>query len=258
MIALFGALGLVLLIFALTAAIRGSRRRAAEFETALHEVLRQRLGGDLVITEQRLSLVSGGDSLLRTRLVAAARAQPATEVVVAAACAVLRRALRPLAGSLSLKIHGTRVGLHFVSPTVLELTAPEPRLARRPEPDLGLVATYRIDGRSDQCVSEDHLREQAIDTADLHGIALAVLRQRFDEALVARVVGGAREIVESQDGTAATLLFALPDFLPSGARVAAVLESPDRLVLEPWSENAGPAAGNGLALAIDARGWKVL
>lgn len=258
MIALF-VLAALLLIFAVTLAIRRARRRTAELEAKLLGALERRLGGDLTITDRHLSLAGRGYRLLRTRLLAVARRQADAdaETVIEAASELLRQPLRPLPGSLSLKIHGPRISLHLVSPTVLDLMAPEPRLARRPEPALRLTATYRIDGRADQCVSEDHLRDQGIDTTDLHGIALAVLRQGFDDDLVRRVVGGARKIVESKDGTAAALILLLPDFLPPGAKVAASLDGPNRLVLEPWAEHTEPTTEQ-LRLPIDHCGWKVL
>lgn len=258
MIALFVATVLLLGIAAV-AAMGRSQRRTAELETTLHAALTQRLDGDLVVTKEFLTRAQERYRLPRTRLLAVAR-RAGAEIAVAAGAEVLRHPLQPLSGALSLKIHGARVRLHLVNPAVLELTPPEPRLARRQEPALSLAATYRIDGQTDQCVSEDHLRDQGIDTMDLHGIALAVLRQRFDDDLVRRLLEGNPEDVrvESQDGSAAALLLVLADFLPPDARVVATLESPDRLVLEALSDSTDPTAGTGLRLLVDDQGWKVL
>lgn len=244
---------------AFTALIRASQRRRAARDAALLAALRERLGNDsLVASDRHLSVEGNRYRLPLRRLLKVARRTDDDAALAAAAVEHMREPLQPLPGSLSLKIHGTRIGVHCVRPLRLDLMGAGSRLARRPEPTLGLTTTYRVDGRADQCVSEAHLQEQAIDTTDLHGIALAVLRQNFDEELVARLLSGSRQVVESQDGSAAALLMALPDFLPTPTRLLVTVEGPDRLVLEPWPEEAPAAPPAGLTLEIDDQGWKVL
>jgi hypothetical protein len=249
-----------LLVILLGGAIRQARRRSAELNAALDRALDTHLGAALVRSNDGIALIGGDCHLAHQRLLSLVRRGVGVEAVAAAAGEALRRPLRPLGRPLSLKIHGTRIELHLVNPLVLELGAREPSLARTPVTDLGLVATYRLDGRPEQCVTEGQLQELAIDARDLHGIALAVLRQTLDSRFVTRALAGERLTLESADGRAAAALLVLSDFLPAGSRLAATLEGPDRLTLEPWTEEtaSGDSGGGGRRLMIRDDGYEIL
>jgi hypothetical protein len=263
-----GLIATAMLVIVLGAAVRRSRRRGIELNAALDRALAERLGAALVSSDGQVTIAGGSLRLPRQRLLALVRRGLDARTVAAAAGEALRQPLRPLVGPLSLKVHGPSIALHLVDPLVLELGAGESRLARTPLVDLGLSATYRVDGRPDQCVTEDHLRELAIDTRDVHGIALAVLRQHLDAELVTRALAGERQTLQSTDGRAAAALLVVSGFIPAGARLAATLSAPDRLTLEPWTEGAvpvNPGAGprqsrgeGGTRLMIDHGGYEIL
>ena len=256
MIAAFAGLAVLVAVVAL--AVRSANRRRRALDARLSAAVERRCNEPLSWTDRRVRATTTGATLTRVRLRRAARKTDNIERAAKVAAELLTRPLVPMQGPLSLKVHGPRVGLHLVDPLVLDLLAPDARPAHRPEAELGLAATYRVDGRADRCVTEDHLSEQAIDTRDLHGIALAVLRQRFDEDLARRLDAGESALIESDDGTAVATLLLLPDFLAPETRIEARLEGPDRLVLGASAEPSGTAGHPALDLLISAQGWRVL
>jgi hypothetical protein len=264
-IGLAGALGAGLV----AALVRRSRRRRRALLDSLLEALRS-AAADLdappavAVAEDRLRVTFAEgrrEEMPWRRLLAATDRGHPPAAVAEAALLLLENPLRPMPGPLALKVHGLRVRACLVPAAAAPLLAGEPSLAVRPIAGLPLVATYRVDGRADACLTEDHLQEQAVDTHDVHGIALAVLRQGFDEAIVRRLTAeSASQVVQTPDDGATAIVLVLQDFLPTDLVVEATLVRPDRLELRRSSaapERDGEARGP-LRLRIDADGWRIL
>jgi hypothetical protein len=136
---------------------------------------------------------------------------------------------RPLAGVFELKEHGAR--------TLPRLAGEgQPLLLREPPPvlftlaELGLAVLYLVDG--ERFVSAEHLRQAGIDERDLHGVALAVLRQRSDEAEPRRALRGGEAVrLESADGCGGSRILLLPEALEPGERLWATAPSPAVLLV---------------------------
>ncbi len=272
-LSLFAIAFLALLAGAL-ALLRRSRQRAAQLEAELVEALQQasRARPGLSFTIEPDAIAAGGAearvALPRRRLTEATRRGHEPRAVAGAALDMLARPPRPLEGSFSLKIHGPRVRALLTTTTALALRPTEPRPAQKPLEDLGLVVTYAVGGRF---VTEDHLRDQGIDTRDLHGIALAVQRQERDgdlprRALSSAAEGSPPEILRSTDGSAGAVLLTLADALAPGEALAARLAGQDWLALAPlgysWPESAdaleNQAVQPTIDLVIEPGGYRIL
>jgi hypothetical protein len=257
-----GGLALVALVAAL--ARRGRQRRAARL-AGLVAAVRTAAAAldeppDLELGADRLVARDTGAAIPHRRLLRAADLGHSAAAIAEAALLLLRTPLRPLQGPLALKIHGPRLRLCLLPAASVPLWPAEPRWAWLPIDALPLVATYRVDGRADACLTEDHLRERALDARDVHGIALAVLRQHFDEALVERLAAGPQTLTEDGDASTGAILV-LADFLPPGLAVEAVLEAPSRLQLRrlPASPDPSPrTAVPPLRLCIEHGGRRIL
>ncbi len=160
----------------------------------------------------------------------------------AARLCFLASPLVPLAGPLSLKLHGPRLLPRPSHPETLAA------LPRRAAPAVGRSAElacpllYLVAETDPPAyVPEAAVREAGIDVPALHGVAMAVLRQRLDPTPVARALAG-DEVVEVRpaDGCGAARLALLPDLLAPGEHLAAVALDPATLLL------ASPAASGRL------------
>ncbi len=270
---LFTLASLALLAGALVL-VRRSRQHAAQLETELVEALEQasRARPALLFTIEPESIAAGDGpprvALPRRRLTDAIRRGHEPRAVAGAALDLLARPPRPLEGAFSLKIHGPRVRALLTTPTVMALRPAEPRPAQRLLEDLGLVVTYAVGGRF---VTEDHLRDQGIDTRDLHGIALAVQRQERDEDLPRRALASGQEsprpeVVRSTNGGAGALLLTLPDSLAPGQALTARLAGPNWLGLAPlgypWPAPADALESRAvhppIDLVIEPGGYRIL
>lgn len=159
-----------------------------------------------------------------------------------------------LDGPFHLKAHGPRVLPRLCHPEVAHCLPAAPRPAWRPSAlaPLGTLYLLLAPGEPGRLVTEEALREAGVDGRDLAGIALAVLRQRFEEEIVARALAG--EIVElrPEDGSGAARALVAGDFLREGQALLAVLPTPETLLLAPPTcrdllletarRHAGPAA----------------
>lgn len=248
--------------------VERSRERKRELRSALDEALSTAAGRctppETVQSEGEQVTLAGGkaDALAWHRLLAVAdRGSPPVQIAQGA-LELLRAPLRPLAGPFSLKIHGTRVRLHLCSQTAMALRAAAPKLALTPLDELRLVATYRIDGRADQCLTDDHLQQQGIDSRDLHRIALAILGQQFDADLPRRILAtGEPQQLRSDDGSAAAAILVIADFLQDDNTLNARLAGPDALWLtsstDRWRGAPTEVTAQPLELVIDSSGYRI-
>jgi len=245
-----------------------SREHKRELRSALDEALNTAAARctppETVQSEGEQVTLSGGkaDALVWHRLLAVADRGYLPVQIAQGALELLRAPLRPLAGPFSLKIHGTRVRLHFYSRVAMALRTVTPKLALTPFDELGLIASYRIDGRADQCLTEDHLQQQGIDSRDLHRIALAVLGQQFDADLPRRVLAtGEPQQLRSDDGSAAAAILVIADFLQDDETINARLAGPDALWLtsstDRWRDASTKLTAETLELVIDSRGYRI-
>jgi len=145
----------------------------------------------------------------------------------------LEAPLPPLDGTFHLKAHGPRVLPRLCHPELFHWLPAEPRPAWRPSALSPLGTLYLLveDGLPGRLISEEALREAGVDGRDLDGIALAVLRQRFEEETLPRALAG--ELVElcPADGCGASRALVAGDFLEVGQHLVACVPSPDRLLL---------------------------
>jgi hypothetical protein len=271
---ILAAVALLTSLAAAVALVRRSRRRAAALEAeilaALYEQARSRPGLSITVEPAVILAGNGGSrvALPRRRLTEAARKGHGAPALAAAACDLLAEQPRPLPSSFSLKIHGPRVRARLATAAALALRPREPRPAQKWLEDLQLAVTYCV---GDHFLTEDHLREQGIDTRDLHGIALAVQRQEFDEELPRRALASGAEkprpeILRSKDGSAGALLLTLADALRPGEALAARLAGPDWLGLAPiafsWPASADtpetPPTHPAIDLRIEPGGYRIL
>lgn len=150
---------------------------------------------------------------------------------------------RPLAGELDLKSHGANTLPRLADPG-LDLLADEPRPARYTAADAaGLATIYVVDGAPQPVyVTEDQLQGAGIDARDLHGVALAVLRQRFDERPVrAAVDGGETVTLAPPDGCGGSRLLLLSEALGAGETLYAAAPAADRLLVDADRERLAEA-----------------
>ncbi len=144
-----------------------------------------------------------------------------------------RHGPRPFAGEFDLKRHGSRV-LPRLADEGLELLSLEPRPVRHTAADSGGLATiYLVDGEPRPAyLAEEHLRGAGIDARDVHGVALAVLRQRFEEAPVrAALAGGEVAVIAPEDGCGASRLLLLAEVLRGGEALFAAAPTAGRLLV---------------------------
>lgn len=149
-----------------------------------------------------------------------------------------RDPLPPLTTAFHLKAHGPRVLPRLCHPEVRSLLPSDPRPVWRPSAlaPLGTLFVLDEERREARLVTEEALGEAGVDGRDLEGIALAVLRQRFDEAAVSRALGGELVELRPADGCGASRALVAGDFLTPGAELLAALPAPDTLLLAPSSE----------------------
>lgn len=153
------------------------------------------------------------------------------------------RGPRPLAGELDLKSHGARILPRLADPG-LDLLADEPRAARYTDADAAGLATIYVVDRAPQSVyvTEDQLQGAGIDARDLHGVALAVLRQRFDDRPVrAAVDGGGTVTIAPPDGCGGSRLLLLAEALGAGESLYAAVPAPERLLFDSDRERLAKA-----------------
>ena len=143
------------------------------------------------------------------------------------------RGPRPFAGDFDLKSHGVRI-LPQLADEGLALLELEPGAVRYTSVDSpGLPMIYLVDGESRPVyLTDEHLDRAGIDARDVHGVALAVLRQRLDESRVRAVLGGAMvETIEPADGCGGSRLLLLPELLREGETLFASAPTPSRLLI---------------------------
>lgn len=225
---------------------RRARRRRREEEATLRsrfEALAGRLGVGLEPTEGGWRVAAPGAprfSLgVRPVLAAARRAERAGEEEPEerwrAQIAWRGAPLEALTGPFRLKTHGLRVLPRLCHPEIEHLLTREPRPVWRPSAlaPLGTLFVLTGDGAPDRLVTEEALREAGVDGRDLEGIALAVLRQRFEEEAPARALAGELVELAPADGCGASRALVAADFLPPGTSLLAAVPAPDVLLLAP-------------------------
>ena len=158
--------------------------------------------------------------------------EPAQRLLLAVADAAAQGP-RPLAGDFDLKSHGCRT-LPRLADEGLPLLTLEPKAVRHTAADsAGLPTIYLVDGEPQPVyLTDEHLAQTGIDARGLHGVALAVLRQRFDEAGARTALdGGKAVILRPADGCGGSRLLLLPEILRQGESVFAAAPAADRLVI---------------------------
>jgi hypothetical protein len=158
--------------------------------------------------------------------------------------------LPPLEGPFHLKAHGPRVLPRLCHPELFHWLPAEPRPSWRPSALSPLGTLYLLveDGSPSRLITEEALREAGVDGRDLEGIALAVLRQRFEEETLRRALAGELVEIRPADGCGASRVLVAGDFLAAGQRLIACVPSPDRLLM------TSPAAGASLLELAGRRG----
>jgi hypothetical protein len=241
----FAAVAVLLMVVGgAVAVLTRSRRRRLAAEANLQkrfEAMAERLTGSPVEATTdgwRLSL-AGATSLrvpARRLLEAARRAERAGEETPEERWAVhlawLRSPIPTLEGPLQLKTHGPRIVPRLAHPEVLHLLTAEPRPVWRPAALQGLGTLYVLIGSAqERLITEEALREAGVDGRDLAGIALAVLRQRFEEEVLARALTGELVELRPTDGCGASRVLVAGDFLAAGQRLVAGIPAPGALWL---------------------------
>ncbi len=183
-----GVLALTVLVVAVAVELlrRRAARRRLEFFAAVSAAVKEG-GGAVRSRNSALELSFGEEARLRIEEPSVLRLRDLPHArIVAALRSLATRPLGRLEGTLSLKIHGPRLLPVLVAPATLRLLGRH-GLATTSFDPLGLETAYALDGDAGDCITEEHLREAGIDARDLDGIALAVSRQRLDEAALARL-----------------------------------------------------------------------
>lgn len=139
---------------------------------------------------------------------------------------------RPFAGEFDLKSHGARV-LPRLADDGLPLLALEPAVRFVAPDSAGLATIYIIDGEPRPVyLTDGHLDGSGIDARDVHGVALAVLRQRLEETRLRAALDSARvETLEPVDGCGGSRLLLLPELLRRDETLFAAAPSPGRLLV---------------------------
>ena len=140
---------------------------------------------------------------------------------------------RPFAGAFELQGHGART-LPRLADEGLSLLALEPAPVRHVAADAaGLATIYLIDGEPRPAyVTEDHLDAAGIDARDLHNVALAVLRQRFDEAEPRRALAGEGVVsMAPEDGCGGSRILLLAEALRRDETLFAAAPAPGLLLV---------------------------
>ena len=140
---------------------------------------------------------------------------------------------RPFAGRFELQDHGART-LPRLADEALALLALEPAPVRHVAADAaGLATIYVVDGEPHPAyVTEDHLGGAGIDARDLHNVALAVLRQRFDEAEPRRALAGEGVVTMApEDGCGGSRILLLPEALRRDETLFAAAPAPGLLLV---------------------------
>lgn len=241
--------------------VRSRSRRRRELDAGIVEAL-ERLAGDRaveggLIVDHDSVAVLGGSRLKRRRLVDTAQRGYGPETVARGALELLSDPWSPLDGPLSLKVHGTRVRPHLTAPVVLALLPRRVGIASTRLEVLDLDVTYRIDGSPSACVTVEHLREQAVDTRDLHGIALAVAGQGFQDELLSDALESPGP-TSVPAGSVAEAVLVLSEFLDAGQSIRGRLSTPRELELArsdfEWPE---PVPAGAIELVIDEHGPRI-
>jgi hypothetical protein len=250
--ALLPAAGLVLVLRTRARRRRWAKAVAAEFERFVASLAGWTAEGDA--GEWRLHHEGRPvGRLLRTEVLAAAarsdrRGAGRRADAWAARLCFLTSPLVPLAGPLSLKLHGSRLLPRPSHPeTLVALSRQAPPAVGR-SAELACPLLYVVaETEPTAYVPEAAVREAGIDVPALHGVAVAVLRQRLDPTPVARALAG-DEVVEVRpaDGCGAARVALLPELLAPGERLTAVALDPATLLL------ASPAASGRLEARLAA------
>jgi hypothetical protein len=146
---------------------------------------------------------------------------------------------RPLAGGFELKVHGPRLLPRLVDEAFAAVLAalPSPPVVGR-SPELGVALLYVVaDEEGFPYLTEAHLASAGVDREGVHGVSLAVLRQRLEEDEIARALAGETVRLESADGLAPSRLLILPERLGPGEELVARVPAPTTLIL---SLDSGP------------------
>ena len=247
-----------------------ARRRAREYREAVRNELRSTFGKEYPELDVGAALDRDSD-LLR---VAERRATGDERLALCRAFAArLALTAAPLAEEFDLKIHGPRLVPTLISSDFLELLPERRQVPTTAIADTGLYAIYTVsgEGEGDGALSylvDDHLRAVGVDRRDIHGIAIAVLRQRFEPADVAELpaTGALRVRTTGLTHTAAALLV-LGESLGPGETLFAAVPRSDRLWLaaepgdrhpfdEPPSVAAIPLLGSWLR--VSGREFEIL
>lgn len=151
---------------------------------------------------------------------------------------VRARGLAPFPEPLQLKVHLQRV-LPLLIPA--HLVAALPRAVVTPLPDLRLAVLYTVEGAFPGAyLTLAQVEEHGLDPAAVHGVSLAVLRQRFDGAVVQEVLAtGEPRTLSTDDPTTASRLLLIPEHLPPGTSLTARIPHPTTLHLAPFPPGFG-------------------
>jgi hypothetical protein len=135
-------------------------------------------------------------------------------------------------GPLVLSTHGHRIKPLLVPRQFLNAAIPSPQT---PIPSLGLVVVYALDlRRNPRFLLEQDRKELAMETSELHELALDNLRQDFPQQLVADALAGEQgTALQAEDYFNAARLLLVPEFLEPNQQLIALIPHRDVLVLLP-------------------------
>lgn len=148
-----------------------------------------------------------------------------------------------LPGPYALKRHGVLTVPRLASEGLLVVTAALAPVTGDPLAGEGPRVVYQLLGEPGlTLVAEHHLAAAGIDQRDLHGVALAVLRQRSDLAgAVAAARAGELVSIASEDGCGGSRLLLVAEHLSAGEQLFAAAPEPALLVVagaREWLEAA--------------------
>jgi hypothetical protein len=138
---------------------------------------------------------------------------------------------------LSLATHDRWIRPQLVPPAVLSQTSTESPVVHTPVPSLGLETAYVLDlPGAARPLTEKDLADLGLDLEQLHRLALDNLRANFPRELVATPnENDSGSAIQLGDGFDAARLLLIPENLPAGGELVALIPHRDLIVLLPAS-----------------------
>jgi hypothetical protein len=136
----------------------------------------------------------------------------------------------------ALATHGRWIKPQLVPPSILGQASSQGPIAHTPVPGLDLETVYVLDlPQAARPLTEQELAGLGMDLAELRRLAFDNLRANFPREMVATAQGESGSAIQLGDGFDAARLLLVPEFLPEGGELVALIPHRDLLVLLPAS-----------------------